>query len=204
MEESHAKAIVIGGSSGAIDALGVILPALPRDLFVPLAIVLHVPPSKPNGLVDLFRTTTPLTVKEAEDKEPLAPGTVYFACPSYHLLVERGGYFSLSVDEPVHFSRPAIDVLFESAADAYGQALAGVLLSGANEDGARGLSRILAAGGTTVVQDPNTASARQMPESALRDGAAHRVLPPCDIAPYLVHFAADHCAPGRSPVKEHA
>jgi two-component system chemotaxis response regulator CheB len=202
MFENHAKAIVIGGSSGALDALRVILPALPRGFLVPLAIVLHVPPSRPNGLVELFSTTTPLAVKEAEDKEPLAPGTVYFACPSYHLLVERGGYLSLSVDEPVHFSRPAIDVLFESAADAFGPSLAGVLLSGANEDGAHGLSRILAAGGTTVVQDPSTASARQMPESALRDGLAHRVLPPRDIAPYLVHFAADHLAQGPTPVKE--
>lgn len=199
MLETQAKAIVIGGSSGALDALGVILPALPRGFLVPLAIVLHVPPRKPNGLVDLFRATASLAVKEAEDKEPLAPGTVYVACPSYHLLLERGGYFSLSVDEPVHFSRPAIDVLFESAADAYGRSLAGVLLSGANEDGALGLSRILAAGGTTVVQDPNTASARQMPEAALRDGLAHRVLPPRDIAPYLVHFAADHFARASRP-----
>jgi two-component system, chemotaxis family, protein-glutamate methylesterase/glutaminase len=202
MQESPAKAIVIGGSSGALDALGVILPALPRDLLVPLAIVLHVPPSKPNGLVDLFRRATALGVKEAEDKEPLSPGTVYFACPSYHLLVERGRHFSLSVDEPVHFSRPAIDVLFESAADAYGQALAGVLLSGANEDGAHGLACILAAGGTTLVQDPDTALARQMPDSALRDGSPHHVLPPKDIAPYLVHFASQRFAPDSPTTKE--
>ena len=202
MTESPAKAIVIGGSSGALDALGVILPALPRGLHVPLAIVLHVPPSKPNGLVDLFRATLALSVKEAEDKEPLAPGTVYFACPSYHLLVERGGYFSLSVDDPVHFSRPSIDVLFESAAEAYGQALAGVLLSGANEDGAHGLHRILASGGTTVVQDPGTALARQMPDSALRDGSPHHVLPPRDIAPYLMRFAAERFAPHSPPTKE--
>lgn len=194
MTESHGKAIVIGGSSGALDALGVILPALPRAFSLPLALVLHVPPSKPNGLVDLFRATTELSVKEAEDKEPLAAGTLYLACPSYHLLVERGGYFSLSVDDPVHFSRPAIDVLFESAADAYGRALAGVLLSGANEDGAEGLARILAAGGTTIVQDPDTALARQMPDSALKHGQPHHVLPPRDIAPYLARFAAERFA----------
>ena len=194
MTQDQGKAIVIGGSSGALDALGLILPALPRGFLLPLALVLHVPAGKPNGLVDLFRATTALSVKEAEDKEPLAAGTLYVAPPSYHLLLERGGHFSLSIDQPVHFSRPAIDVLFESAADAYGAALAGILLSGANEDGAHGLARILAAGGSTVVQDPETAMARQMPDFALR-GGKHQVLPPREIAPYLMRFAADRFAP---------
>jgi two-component system chemotaxis response regulator CheB len=202
MSERANRAVVIGGSSGALDALALILPALPSGFVTPLAIVLHIQPGRPSGLVNLFRATSRLNVKEAEDKEPIEPCTVYVAPPNYHLLVESGHHFSLSVDDPVHFSRPAIDVLFESAADAYGPALAGVLLSGANEDGARGLDRIFANGGSTVVQDPSTAVARQMPEAALRGGRPHRVLAPGDVAPYLARFDADRLAPHSPPTEE--
>lgn len=195
------RAIVIGGSSGALDALTLILPALPSGFVTPIAIVIHIQPGRPSGLVNLFRTQSSLKVKEAEDKEPIAPGTVYVAPPNYHLLVESGHHFSLSADDPVHFSRPAIDVLFESAADAYGPALTGVLLSGANDDGARGLARIFAAGGSTVVQDPSTAVARQMPAAALSAGCSHHVLSPREIAPYLGRFDLERLAP-HSPPKE--
>lgn len=202
MSERANRAIVIGGSSGALDALALILPALPSGFVTPVALVLHIQPGRPSGLVNLFRTTSSLSVKEAEDKEPIEPGTLYVAPPNYHLLVESEHHLSLSVDEPVHFSRPAIDVLFESAADAYGRGLAGVLLSGANEDGARGLDRIFAAGGATVVQDPSTAVARQMPDAALRAGCPHRVLSPRDIAPYLARFDAEWLAPHSPPTEE--
>lgn len=202
MNETTERAIVIGGSSGALDVLGVILPALPHGFVTPLVIVLHMLPGKPSGLPALLGSVSALTVKEAEDKEPLAAGTVYLASPNYHLLVERERCFSLSVDEPVLFSRPSLDVLFESAADAYGRALAGVLLSGANEDGARGLGRIFAAGGTTVVQDPGTALAPQMPSAALRGGLPHRVLLPQEIAPYLLRFDTERFAPDAPSTKE--
>jgi two-component system chemotaxis response regulator CheB len=169
------EAIVIGGSAGALDALQTILPSLPRAYALPIVVVLHMLPGRPSGLAGVLGASTALPVKEAEDKEPIRAGMVYLASPSYHLLVEKDRCFALSVDEPVHFSRPSIDVLFESAADAFGKGLVGVLLSGANEDGARGLLGIRRAGGFTIVQSPETAASRQMPESALRLEAADRV-----------------------------
>jgi two-component system chemotaxis response regulator CheB len=165
--------------------LQTILPALPRALPVPIVVVLHLLPGRPSGIADLLSASSGHLVKEADDKEPLCPGVVYVGSPNYHLLVEKGRHFSLSVDAPVHFSRPAIDVMFESAADVFGQALVGVLLSGANEDGARGLSRIHGAGGTTVVQRPEGAVAPQMPEAALRLAPADHVATVAEIGPLL-------------------
>ncbi|HEV8550887.1 MAG TPA: chemotaxis protein CheB, partial [Polyangiaceae bacterium] len=141
------------------------------------------------GLPDALGNLCALPTKEAEDKEPLRAGVLYVAAPNYHLLVERGRCFSFSMDEPVWFSRPAIDVLFESAADTYGRGLLGVLLSGANEDGAQGLARIRAQGGTTVVQTPESATARPMPDAALRLGAARHVLSPAEIGAFLAQLA---------------
>ncbi len=172
---TQSEAIVIGGSAGALDALQTILPSLPRAFGLPVTVVLHMLPGRPSGLAGVLGASTLLGVKEAEDKEPMHGGTVYLASPGYHLLVEKDRRFALSVDDSVHFSRPSIDVLFESAADAFGERLVGVLLSGANEDGARGLFRIRRAGGFTVVQSPATAAARAMPEAALRLAAAERV-----------------------------
>jgi two-component system chemotaxis response regulator CheB len=182
-------AIVVGGSAGALEALERIVPALPKALPVAVALVLHMLPGRPSGLSGVLGPLTPLRVKEAEDKEPLAPGTLYLASPNYHLLVERERCFSLSMDEPVLFSRPSIDVLFDSAADAYGPALCGVLLSGANEDGAAGLKHIHDAGGTTVVQAPDSAGSRQMPAAALAALAVDHVLPPDRIGPLLALLA---------------
>jgi two-component system, chemotaxis family, protein-glutamate methylesterase/glutaminase len=184
------EAIVIGGSAGALEALGAILPALSPDVAIPIVIVLHVPPAKTSYLPEVLGARCALPVKEAEDKEPLAAGTVYVAPNNYHLLIEKKRYFSLSVDDPVHYSRPSIDVLFESAADAYGPALAGVLLTGASEDGARGLARIKAAGGETLVQSPLTALARTMPEAALRLAPADHVLPLGEIGSILSRLGA--------------
>jgi two-component system chemotaxis response regulator CheB len=181
-------AIVIGGSAGALEALGAILPALPIGFAMPIAIVLHVPPARTNHLTKVLGARTALDVHEAEDKEPLAAATIYVAPADYHLLVEGTGRLSLSADDPVRFSRPSIDVLFESAADAYGPSLVGVLLSGANDDGARGLARIKAAGGTTVVQSPLTCISRQMPMAAIRLEVVDHLLPLSAIGPFLARL----------------
>lgn len=191
MALSSIEAIVIGGSAGTVEALVTILPALPAGFSIPIALVVHISPAGPSLLPDVLASRCALVVKEAEDKEPIAPHTVYVAPPNYHLLVEKERCFSLSVDDPVQFSRPAIDVLFESAADAYGAALVGVLLTGANEDGARGLARIGRAGGTTLVQSPATAPAPTMPEAALRLWHDHRVLSPAEIGSFLAGLDAN-------------
>jgi two-component system chemotaxis response regulator CheB len=179
-------AAVIGASAGATDALGVILPALPADFAIPIIMTVHIPKDVPNLLIELFGPKTKLRIVEVEDKSPIVAGTIYVAPPDYHVLVEADGCLSLSVEAPVHFSRPSIDVLFESAALVYGPRLVGVLLSGASEDGARGLGVIRERGGRTLVQDPTTAQVPVMPAAAIRLGAAERVLTLQEIAAYLV------------------
>ena len=179
------EAVVIGASAGAMEALSVILPALPADFALPVMIVVHVPPGRPSVLAEIFQPKCRFPVREAEDKEPLAGGTAYFAPPDYHLLVEAEKSLSLSNDEPVLYSRPSIDVLFESAADAYGAALIGVVLSGANHDGAAGLKAIVDVGGTAIVQTPEDAFASAMPEAARAMCPEARVLSLTEIAAYL-------------------
>jgi two-component system chemotaxis response regulator CheB len=160
--------VVIGGSAGAIDALGRILSGLTRDFAASVAIVIHLPAEGPNVLHEIFASPGSPTMKLAEDKEPISPGTIYFAPPDYHLLVEAGKTFALSQDDRVHYSRPAVDVLFESAAEAYGDRLMGVILSGANADGASGLRAVADAGGMTVVQALESAEMIAMPAAALQ------------------------------------
>ena len=154
------EAVVIGASAGALEALSNLLPALPADYRLPILIVVHLPPDKTSLLAELLRARCAIRVREAEDKEPIEPGVAYFAPPDYHLLVEQDKRLSLSDDEPVLFSRPSIDVLFESAADAYGGGLIGVVLTGANSDGANGLRAVVEAGGVAVVQKPGSAPMR--------------------------------------------
>lgn len=161
------EAIVIGASAGALEALSVILPGLPANFGVPLIVVVHVPPDKRSILAELFQAKCRITVLEAGDKEPINGGTAYFAPPNYHLLVEANRSLSLSSDEAVLFSRPSIDVLFESAADAYGAGLIAIVLTGANQDGAAGLRAVVDAGGTAIVQMPKSAFASTMPEAAI-------------------------------------
>jgi two-component system chemotaxis response regulator CheB len=173
----HIEAVVIGGSAGGVDALVALLPALPRGYTLPVFCILHLPPDRESRLAELFGDRLPVPVREAADKEEIAPGTVYFAGPGYHLSVERDYTFSLSCEPPVAFARPAIDVLMESAADAYGPGLAGILLSGANHDGAEGMEAIHAVGGFTVVQDPVDAQVPTMPQEALRRFTPDLVLP---------------------------
>ncbi|MES2035736.1 MAG: chemotaxis protein CheB [Pseudomonadota bacterium] len=162
-----AQAVVIGASAGAVQALLAILPALPASYPLPVLVVVHVPPDRRNVLVPLLQGKCRLAVKEAEDKEPALAGTIYLAPSDYHLLVETGGSLALSTEAPVNYSRPSIDVLFESAADAYGPALAGVILTGANHDGAAGLKAVADAGGAVVVETPEDAYAKAMPRAAL-------------------------------------
>lgn len=194
-EPAAFDAIVIGGSAGALDALAVILPALPPEFPVPVAIVLHVPANRPSLLASVLGARCALPVREVEDKEPIAAATIFVAPPNYHLLIERQHTFALSVDDPIHFSRPSIDALFESAADAYGDRLLAVLLAGASEDGAPGLTRVKARGGTVVVQEPATARAPEMPNAALRLGAVDHVLAPAAIGAFLAE--AGGCQPHR-------
>lgn len=185
------RAVVIGASVGAIGALNTILPALPEDYPWPVVVVVHVPPDRPSGLAELFASRCRLPVKEAEDKEEIIPGVIYFAAANYHLQVEPDFSFSLSNDEPVLYSRPAIDVLFESAADAYGTDLTGIILTGASSDGAMGLHAVVAAGGIAVVQTPETAEGPLMPRSALDACPGALVMPLEKIAAWLAHPAPD-------------
>lgn len=160
------RAIVIGGSAGGIEALGQLLAALPRPLVVPVLVVLHIAGgSKPQWQL-VFRSST-APVVEAEDKDIAVPGTVVMAPADYHLLVDEAGRLNLAADERVNLARPSIDVLFESAAWAFGASLLGVVLTGANSDGAAGLAAIRAAGGSCWVQAPDTAAAAAMPRAAL-------------------------------------
>ncbi len=190
MSVAPVEAISIGASAGAVQALLRILPALPADYPIPLFIVVHVPPDRSNALVSLFAAKCQIAVREAEDKEPILPGTVYFAPSDYHMLVEADRSLSLSMDEPVNHSRPAIDVLLESAADAYGPALAAIVLTGANHDGAAGLKAVCAAGGTAIVQDFADAQVATMPEAALTACPSARVMTLDDLIPYLLTLAA--------------
>ena len=184
------EAIVIGASAGALDVLSNLLPALPSDYRLPILVVVHLPPDKTSVFAKLMRARCAIRVREAEDKEPIEPGVAYFAPPDYHLLVEQDKRLSLSDDEPVLFSRPSIDVLFESAADAYGGALIGVVLTGANSDGANGLKAVVEAGGVAVVQNPGSAYAVAMPEAAIAACPNARVLPVNEIAEYLREVGA--------------
>ena len=160
-------AVVIGASAGGVHALLALLADLPRSFRLPLIAVLHLPASRESLLAEIFQYRLPIAVREAADKESIASSTLYFAGPGYHLSVEMDRTFSLSCEEAVHYSRPSIDVLMASAADCYGATLAGIVLTGANQDGAAGLARIKQQGGLTVVQDPADAEIPTMPEAAI-------------------------------------
>ncbi|NYI01277.1 chemotaxis protein CheB [Cupriavidus plantarum] len=193
MPRRRPAAIVIGASAGGIEALNVLLPQLPADFAPPVIVVMHLRPDTPSLLPEVFGERCALPVREAEDKMPVLPRHIYTAPSDYHLLVERDGLigpgegasFSLSVEPPVRYSRPSIDVLFESAAVAWRDGVLGILLSGANDDGARGLHAIRAGGGMTWVQSPASAAVATMPEHAIARGAADRILPLADIGEAL-------------------
>ena len=177
--------VAVGGSRGGVKALAEVLSGLPSDFPTPAVATLHRGREPGPALVRKLQTGCALRVMEADDKEPLARGRVYLAPPGYHVLVERCN-LALSTEGPVSLAQPSIDVLFESAADAWGSQVIGVILSGASVDGSAGLARIKQLGGLAVVQDPETAEARTMPEAAVRAAPVDRVLPLAQIAPFLV------------------
>lgn len=168
--------VAIGTSWGGLAALTKLLGALPTDFGIPVVVVQHRSKDSERLLVQLLQDATDLKVGEIEDKDPLTPGTVHVAPANYHVLIEDG-YASLTIEEPVRFSRPSIDVMFSSAADTYGAAAIGVVLTGANEDGARGLAHIVKRGGLALVQDPKTAEIPIMPQAAIRVVPTAEVLP---------------------------
>lgn len=161
------EAIVIGVSMGGLNALKIILSGLPAKFPLAIIIVQHISPQSDSIWINLLDRICKLPVREAEEKERVLPGNVYIAPPGYHLLVEKDKTFSISADHRVNFARPSIDVLFESAAEAYREKLVGVVLTGANHDGAAGLGFIQQLGGFAIVQDPLTAEAQVMPKSAI-------------------------------------
>jgi two-component system, chemotaxis family, protein-glutamate methylesterase/glutaminase len=179
------RAVFIGGSAGALEALLAMLPELPAGFSLPLLIVVHLAPRRGSLIAEVLQARCRIRVREAEDKDVATPGTAYFAPPDYHMLIEADGRISLSIEAPVQYSRPSIDVLFESAADAYGALAIGVVLSGANNDGARGLAAIVRAGGTAVVQRPEEATSAAMPAAALAACLNALALGARDIAEFL-------------------
>ncbi len=183
------RAIVMGLSAGGTDLLMKMLPFLAADFSLPLIIVLHMHPDSINTLHSILNDMCSLTVKQAGDKEAIKPGVVYLAPPDYHLMIEDDLTFSLSLDEPVKYSRPSIDVLFETAADAFGADLIGVVMSGANSDGSDGLEKIKKTGGLAIVQQPATAEADVMPKAALAATTVDHVLAPEEIVPVLTGLA---------------
>lgn len=170
------EAIVIGASAGGLDALKTLISHLPGDFSLPITTVLHLHRNTKDELINLLRRSTRLTVKYAGDKEKLNGGCLYIAPPDYHLLIEDDKTFSLSVDEPVNYSRPSIDVTFESASDAFREHVIGIILTGANGDGSKGLKRIKERGGTAIVQNPQSAQYPEMPLAAISETEVDNIL----------------------------
>lgn len=192
MARADYRAAAIGASSGGLQALSKLLSQLPADFPLALLIVQHLGADAGDGLARLLDQRCAIRVKEADEAEPIRPGTAYLAPPNYHLLVENTGALALSVDPPVSFARPSIDVLFESAAMVFGPQLIGIVLTGANADGSRGLRTIKQYGGLTVVQDPAEAEATPMPRAALEATPVDHVLTLDQIADLLLELPASH------------
>ena len=186
-------AVVVGASAGGVEALLTIFKDLPADFGLPIIVVLHIPDERRSQLAEVFDRRLSIAVKEAGDKEPIIPGALYFAAPGYHLSVEDDYSFSFSQEARVHYSRPSIDYLFESAADAYQERLAAILLTGANQDGAQGLETIKLRGGLTIVQDPEEALVATMPQAALDRIQPDYILPLCGIGRLLCELERIEC-----------
>ncbi len=179
------KAIVIGTSAGGLKALQKILSPLPLDFSLPVMVVQHRAPAAEDFLAFALNEACQLIVKDAEEKDPIKPGYVYLAPSNYHLLVERDKTLSLSIDPKVCYARPSIDVLFETAAEAYLFALLGIILTGANHDGTAGLKKIKEKGGLTIAQDPATAEAKLMPGSAIKANVVDKIFSLPEISSFL-------------------
>ena len=180
--------IVIGTSRGGLKALQELLPELDNTFQVPIVIVQHRGKESETGLCEFLSNYSALPISEPDDKEPIMPGHIYLAPRDYHLLIENRS-FALSIDPPIGFARPSIDLLFECAADEYGQDVTGVILTGRNRDGARGLAAINRRGGFTIVQDPESAEFREMPDAAIAQTEVDWILPLKDIANRLVELS---------------
>jgi two-component system chemotaxis response regulator CheB len=162
------KALVMGTSAGGLDALDYLLPLIPKSNFVSVFVVQHITADSDSFFIKSIKDKCRVKVKEACHTEEILPGVVYFAPPDYHLLIEDSRTIALSSDEKVNYSRPSIDVLFETAAEVFTEQLTGILLTGSNRDGSAGLLKIHQFGGLTIVQDPSTAYMDEMPLSAIR------------------------------------
>jgi two-component system, chemotaxis family, protein-glutamate methylesterase/glutaminase len=182
--------VAVGTSWGGLSAMTKLLGGLPRDFPIPIVIVQHRSKDSDKLLSQLLQDSTDLDVCEIEDKDPLEAGRVHVAPANYHVMLEAG-YASLTIEEPVRYSRPSIDVMFDSAADTYGAGAIGVVLTGANEDGARGLARIVSHGGRALVQDPKTAEIPIMPLAAIREVPGAEVLPLDKLGPRLIEFSRE-------------
>jgi two-component system chemotaxis response regulator CheB len=183
---THYQAIVIGVSSGGLNAMKIMFSLLPKEFDTPIIIVQHVSPGSENLWIKLLNNKSNLHIKEADEKEKIERGNVYIAPPNYHLLIEKDKTFSLTIDERVNYARPSIDVLFESAADAYKTSLIGVVLTGSNNDGTKGIKRIQDCGGVTIIQDPDTAESTYMPASAIAAIRPDYILPLNEIIDLLI------------------
>lgn len=186
------KAIVIGSSAGGLKALKTILTKLGSDFKIPIIIVQHTSPSSDNYITTYLNDLCKLTVKEADEKEKIKEGYVYFAPPNFHLLIENDQTFSLSIEERVNYARPSVDVLFDTAADVFNDKLIGIILTGANNDGARGLSRIKQFGGLAIVQNPKEAEVDSMPTNAISMTKVDHILGLKQIANLLISINSKH------------
>ena len=197
---SEVRLIVIGASLGGVTALEALCAALPANYSAAVAVVQHVGGRRQSSLASLLGRRAVVPVVEVEDKLPLRPGVVHVAPAGYHLLVDSTETFALSVDDPVNFSRPSIDVLFESAAETFRDRVTGVILTGSNADGARGVARVQAAGGGVLVQDPDEAEAPRMPRAAIqavgREGVWVAKLP--DLIHAIATLAPETATGGRA------
>jgi two-component system, chemotaxis family, protein-glutamate methylesterase/glutaminase len=177
--------VVIGGSAGSLEVILKMVGAFQETTNTTFIIVVHRKNNTSSILEDILAAKTTIKVKEIEDKDPILPTTIYLAPPDYHLLIEDDQTFSLDSSEKVHYSRPSIDITFESVAQVFGDRAIGVLLSGANADGAEGLAKIKKAGGFTIVQDPSTSDAGYMPQQAIKQKAFNKILHAEEIAGFV-------------------
>jgi len=189
MHNAEFECVVIGVSAGGMTVLQVLLPELPVDFPIPIIVVQHLHPQQGNFHIKFYNDKSKINVVEAQEKELITSGNVYFAPANYHLLIEYDKTFSLSVDEKVNYSRPSIDVLFDTALDVYKDKLLAIILTGANNDGANAMKRIKDAGGYTIVQDPLTAEVNAMPLNAIRSNTPSEILPIDKIVDFLLNLA---------------
>jgi len=183
------KAVAIGVSAGGLKALIKVFSNLPADFPIPIIVTQHLHPLEDSYLAELLGRITLLPVKEARDKEKIEPGNIYIAPPNYHLLMERNETISLSSDEKVNHSRPSIDVMFESAAYVWGSGLIGIILTGANSDGADGIKIIKEFGGLTIAEDPKVSEYPMMPKSAIDTGTVDKILTLSEINEFLINLS---------------